>query len=417
MRKDRRIVISGLGVVSPNGIGKTAFWDALAAGKSGVDWITSFDTSKYPCRVAAEVRDFEPGDFMNVRRSQSWGRFSKLAVAAAKLALEDSKLDLMRVPSDRVMVCIGNAMNGSGDVYDVARVGFDKTGIEGIPRESGIEFSAHAPVTHVATELGIRGQGMTVSSACATGLDVVQWGMAQIQSGQADVVFAGGTEAPVSEFCFATLCAIPGAISTFDDPPLRASRPFDRRRNGLVLGEGAGVYVLEDIDHALDRGAPIYAEVLGFGGTNESDVAGHRSHKARSLALALSTALSRAGLTPNDIDYVNVHGNAMVEYDLIDTRAFRLVFGDAVNNIPFSSIKSMIGHAMGAAASLQVVATCMTLERGLIPPTINYEVPDPACDLDFVPNRARISRVRTALINSHAVGGGYSALVLKALAG
>ena len=269
MRNGRRVVITGIGVVAPNGIGKQAYWDSLVAGKSGVDWITEFDTDPYPCKVAAKVQDFNPDDFINPRRGKQWGRFSHFAVAAARLALEDSRLRISRESPNRVLICIGNAMNGSGDVFDVARIGWDQQGLSGIPNLSGIEFAAHAPATHVSTELQIRGQALTIASACSTGLDVIQWAADKIVDGKADVVFAGSTEAPLSEFCFATLCAF-GSISTFNDPPLKASRPFDLRRAGLVLGEGSAIMVVEELEHALDRDAHIYAEVLGFGSGNEA---------------------------------------------------------------------------------------------------------------------------------------------------
>ena len=302
-------------------------------------------------------------------------------------------------------------MNGSGDVYEIARVGFEKSGIEGIPLMSGIEFAAHAPVSHVSAELGIRGQAMTLASACSTGLDAVQWGFSQIQAQAADIVFAGSTEAPISEFCFATLVAL-GAISKFNDPPQKASRPYDLRRDGLVLGEGSAICVLEDRDRAIARSAHIYAEVLGFGCGNEGGYGGKMNASELALRDAIITALNSAGRTAQTIDYINSHGNALPDYDLVETRAFRDAFGAAAYSIPISSIKSMIGHAMGAAASFQVAATCMTLEHGIVPPTINYEVPDPECDLDYVPNEARVSRVRTALINAHAMGGTHSVLIL-----
>ena len=413
MRKSRRVVITGLGVVAPNGIGKDAFWDALVAGKSGIDYITAFDAMPYPCRVAGQVTGFRPTDFMTARVAKHAGRFAHLAVAAAKLALEDSKLQLAREVPDRVLVCVGNAMNGSGDVYETARTGFDKEGMSGIPQLSGVEFAAHAAVGHVSKELGLRGQGMTISSACSTGLDVMQWASAQIQANAADVVIAGSTEAPISEFCFATLCAF-GSISTFDDPPLLASRPFDQKRKGLVLGEGAAICILEDLEHALDRQATIYAEILGFGSGNEGTIGTRMGVRRDALAHAISGALSTAGLTPGQVDYINAHGNAMQDYDRVDTQAFKAVFGPAVYGIPVSSIKSMIGHAMGAAAGLQVAATCLAIQNSVIPPTTNYEFKDPDCDLDYVPNEARTSRIRTALVNAHAIGGTYSALVLAA---
>jgi 3-oxoacyl-[acyl-carrier-protein] synthase II len=411
MKNSRRVVVTGLGVVAPNGIGKETFWNNLIAGKSAIDYITAFDPTPYPCHVAGEIRDFDPKDFMHARRTKHRGRFSQFAVAAAKLALADCGIDLGREQQRRVDACLGTSMNGSGDIYEAARVAYDRDGMKGIPMMSGIEFAAHAPVSHISSELGIRGQGMTVASACATGLDAIQWGVGQIHEDRADVVFAGSTEAPISEFCFATLCAL-GALSKFDDPPLRASRPYDRRRDGLVLGEGAAICVLEELGHAIDRGANIYAEVLGYGTGNEGGFGTKINAAELALTEAISAALSSARKSPSEIDYINAHGNSLPDYDLIETRAFRTAFGRAAYSVPTSSIKSMIGHAMGAASAFQVVSSCLTLEHSVIPPTINYEVPDPECDLDYVPNQARASRVRTVLINAHAMGGTHSVLIL-----
>jgi 3-oxoacyl-[acyl-carrier-protein] synthase II len=411
VKNSRRVVVTGLGVVAPNGIGKETFWRNLIAGKSAIDYITAFDPTPYPCHVAGEIRDFDPTDFMHARRTKHRGRFSQFAVAAAKLALGDCGIDLEGEQQRRVVACLGTSMNGSGDVYEAARVAYDKDGMKGIPMMSGIEFAAHAPVSHVSSELGIRGQGMTMATACATGLDAIQWGVDQIHEDRADLVFAGSTEAPISEFCFATLCAL-GALSKFDDPPLRASRPYDRRRDGLVLGEGAAICVLEELGHAIDRGANIYAEVLGYGTGNEGGFGTKINAAELALTEAINTALSSARKSPSDIDYINAHGNSLPDYDLIETRAFRAAFGRAAYSVPTSSIKSMIGHAMGAASALQVVSSCLTLEHAVIPPTINYEVPDPECDLDYVPNHARASRARTVLINAHAMGGTHSVLIL-----
>jgi 3-oxoacyl-[acyl-carrier-protein] synthase II len=411
MKNSRRVVVTGLGVVAPNGIGKETFWRNLIAGKSAIDYITAFDPTPYPCHVAGEIRDFDPKDFMHARRTKHRGRFSQFAVAAAKLALSDCGIDLGGEQQRRVVACLGTSMNGSGDVYEAARVAYDRDGMKGIPVMSGIEFAAHAPVSHISSELGIRGQGMTVASACATGLDAIQWGVDQIHEDRADVVFAGSTEAPISEFCFATLCAL-GALSKFDDPPLKASRPYDRRRDGLVLGEGAAICVLEELEHAIDRGANVYAEVLGFGTGNEGGFGTKINAAELALTEAITTALATARKSPSDIDYINAHGNSLPDYDLIETRAFRAALGRAAYSVPTSSIKSMIGHAMGAASAFQVVSSCLTLEHSLIPPTINYEVPDPECDLDYVPNHARASRARTVLINAHAMGGTHSVLIL-----
>ncbi|MBI4611575.1 MAG: beta-ketoacyl-[acyl-carrier-protein] synthase family protein [Candidatus Rokubacteria bacterium] len=407
----RRVVITGLGVVAPNGIGKDQFWRNLVAGHSAVDYITAFDPSPYPCKVAAEVRNFNPADFMHPRRVKHRGRFSQFAVAAAKLALEDSGIVLTQESAERVMVCVGTSANGVGDVYEAARIGFQHSGVSGIPEMSGIEYPAHAPVGHVSMELGIRGQAMTLASACTTGLDAVQWGYSQTSDGHADVVFAGSTEAPISPLCFATFCAS-GTLSKFDDPPTRGSRPYDLRRDGIVLGEGSAVCVLEDMEHAIARRATVYAEVLGFGTGNEGGYGSRIDAGELALTEAIHTALVRASLGSTLIDFINSHGNALPDYDLVETRAFKRAFGEVAYNIPVSSIKSMIGHAMGAASSLQIASACLTLQQSVIPPTINLETPDPECDLDYVPNQARVSRVRNVLINAHAMGGTHSVLIL-----
>jgi len=364
--------------------------------------------------VAAEVKDFDPLQFMHARRTTHRGRFSQFAVAAAKLALADSGLQLDQERGN-VVACIGTALNGAGDVYETARVNFEKSGFEAIPTMSGIEFAAHAPVSHVSMELGIRGQGITMASACSTGLDAVQWGVSQIQQGRADVVLAGSTEASISEFCFATLCAL-GALSKFNDPAIAASRPYDLRRDGLVLGEGSAIFVLESTDHIEQRQADknVYAQVLGYGTGNEGGFGRNINASELALADAITGALRQADRTPSSLDYINAHGNSLPDFDLVETLAFRRALGASAYNIPISSIKSMIGHAMGAAAALQVAATCLTIRHSLIPPTINYVTPDPECDLDYVPNYARTSRVRTALVNAHAMGGTHSALILGA---
>ena len=407
----RRVVITGLGVVAPNGIGKDAFWSNLVAGHSAVDYITAFDPSPFPCKVAAEVKDFKPEQFMQARRTKHRGRFSQFAVAAAKLALEDSGLNLADEPPQRVMLCLGTSANGIGDVTEVARIGFDITGVAGIPLTSGIEYLAHAVAGHVSIELGIRGQAMTVASACLAGLDVVQWATAQIVADKAGVVLAGSTDALFAPFSFGTICAS-GSLSQFDNPATCASRPYDLHRDGMVLGEGSAVYVLEELEHAFARRATIYAEILGFAAGNEGGY-GHRVD-AGELALteAIRTALERASLGQQEIDYINAHGNALPDYDLVETLAFKRAFGSSAYNIPVSSIKSMIGHAMGAATAFQVAAACLALQSQTVSPTINLDVPDPECDLDYVPSRARRIRLRNVLINGHSMGGTHSVLIL-----
>lgn len=407
----RRVVITGLGVVAPNGIGKDLFWKNLVAGQSAVDYITAFDPSPYPCKVAAEVKDFRPEQFMHPRRTKHRGRFSQFAVAAAKLAVADSGLVLKEERPERVMACLGTSANGVGDVYETARLGFQSSGVEGVPQTTGVEYPAHAPVGHISMELGIKGQAMTLASACTTGLDVIQWGSSQIVHGQADIVIAGSSEAPIAPLCFATFCSS-GALSKFDNPPTKASRPYDLYRDGLVMGEGSVIYVVEEMEHALTRGATVYAEVFGFGAGNEGGYGARVDASEFALTEAIETALTSASLSKNDIDYINSHGNALPDYDLVETRAFKRSLGTLAHNIPISSIKSMIGHAMGAGSAFQVAAACLALQHSTIPPTINLENPDPDCDLDYVPNQARFSRLRNVLINAHAMGGTHSVLIL-----
>jgi 3-oxoacyl-[acyl-carrier-protein] synthase II len=334
-----------------------------------------------------------------------------MAVASAKLALLDSQLNLNEEHPERVMACVGTSMNGIGDVYEVAHAGFVKSSFAGIPSMSAIEYAAHAPVSHVSAELMIRGQAMTVGSACATGLDALHWGYMRIAGGSADVVLAGSTDAPISDFAYAAICAL-GALSDFANPPTSASRPYDLHRNGLVLGEGACICVLEDLERALARRALIYAEFLGYGAGNEGGYGPRTDAAELALTDAIRAALSDAALTATDLDYICSHGNALPDYDLVETRAFKTALGPAAYSVPVSSIKSMIGHAMGAASSLQVAAGCMTLKHRMLPPTINLDTPDPECDLDYVPRHARVARVRNVLINAHAMGGTHSVLVI-----
>ncbi len=407
----RRVVVTGLGVVAPNGIGKDTFWQNLAAGKSAIDRISLFDPSPYPCHVAAEVWNFQPDAFMRPARVKHRGRFSQFAVAAAKLALQDARLHVQDASGDRVQLCVGTSMAGIGDVTETARTEFARAGFKGIPLMSGLEYAPHAPASHISTELGLRGQAMTLASACATGLDAVHWAATQIADGHADLVFAGATDAPLAQLAYATISAM-GILTPYAGPPGQASRPYELHRDGIVLGEGAAMVVLEELGRATRRGAPVYAEVLGYGHGNESGYGPRTDAGELALADAIRTALAQAGLTARDIDHINAHGVGLPDYDLVETRAFKQAFGEQAYSIPVSSIKSMIGHAMGAASALQVAAACLTLQHALIPPTINLETPDPECDLDYVPHQARVGRIRHVLLNAHAMGGTHSVLIL-----
>jgi len=409
----RRVVITGLGVVAPNGIGKDAFWQALVAGKSAIDWVTSFDASPFPCKVAGEVKNFRPQSFMTAREARDLWRFSQFAVASSRMAVQDANLPIEPHMAHRVAACFATCVNGF-DQVEANHQSFMTHGYKQIEPLTCLQYSTHAPVSHVSIALGVKGPTMTLSSGCSSGLDVVKWGSDQIQGGLVDAAIVGGTEAPLTPLLFATFSAIEGLSQTFTTPSA-ASRPYDRTRDGLVLSEGGAAIVLESLDGALDRGAQIYAEVLGYGLASEAlhlrkvDVSGE------AIARAILNALDSARLSARNIDCINAHGNSLPDYDLAETAGIKRAFGEAAYSIPVSSIKSMIGQPIAASGALQTVAAALTLRHGIIPPTINYHTPDPACDLDYVPNRARAARVKNLLVNAHAVGGSHSVLVLGRL--
>ena len=410
MRKSRRVVITGLGVVAPNGIGKHAFWEALVAGKSGIDEITTFDPTPFPCRVAAAVKDFNPRDFMDNKNSRDLWRFSQFALASAQMAIEDAKLILDAKNRHKVATCFGTCVNGFERVeesYEAVR----RDGYAGLDPLTCFQYSTHAPVSHVAIELGIRGPSMTLASGCSTGLDVIKWGYDQINEGSVKAAIVGSTEAPLSPLSFSTFCAL-GILAKPVSNPIRSSRPYDRTRDGLVLGEGGGALVLETLDDALDRGAPVYAEVTGYGVTSEALHLRKRDTTGSALADAIRIALQSNNLHASDIDYINAHGNSMQDNDRAETNAFKLAFGQGAYAIPISSIKSMVGQPIAASGTLQAISTALSISHGIIPPTINYKTADPHCDLDYVPNVARVSRIRQALITAHALGGTHSVLAL-----
>jgi len=413
VRKPRRVVITGLGVVAPNGIGKDAFWDALISGKSGIDEITMFDSTPFPCHVAAEVKDFRPTDFMEKKNSRDLWRFSQFALASAQMAIDDAKLILDIRNQHQVATCFGTCVNGFEKVeqsYEIVK----RDGYRGLDPLTCFQYSTHAPVSHVAIELGIKGPSMTLASGCSTGLDVIKWGYDQISAGSISAAIVGSTEAPLSPLCFSTFCAL-GILARPVPNPVRSSRPYDRTRDGLVLGEGGGAVVLETLDGALDRGAQIYAEVTGYGVASEALHLRKRDITGTALADAIKVALKSNGLQAREIDYINAHGNSMQDNDRAETNSFKLAFGEGAYTIPISSIKSMIGQPIAASGILQAISTALSVSCEIIPPTINYKTPDPDCDLDYVPNIARVSRIRNALITAHALGGTHTVLALGSL--
>jgi 3-oxoacyl-[acyl-carrier-protein] synthase II len=405
------VVITGLGAVAPNGIGREAFWRGLVSGVPAVRRITTFDASHYECQIAAEV-DFSPASFFSPKRVRELWRFAQFAVAAAVLATRDAKLTIEHELADRVAVCFGTSVNGMGDAERL-----HENFLEQGPTRQLIPVVVgcppHTTSSQIAIELGTTGPTLTVSSNCCTGLDAIYVGWSQIVSGRVDVAIAGGAEAPLFPFSFAAFEAL-GLLSKRNDDPPAASRPFDGLRDGLVLAEGGGALVLEDLSFARDRGAEIYAEIAGYAAAGEGADMRKSEPTGAALASAIRRALESAEMTPQEIDYINAHGSSLPDYDVCDTNAFKNAFGRSAYSIPVSSIKSMLGQAVSASGAFQAISSCLSIRENIVPPTVNQEVRDPLCDLDYVPNKARSCRVRNVLMNAHGIGGGFSVLILKA---
>jgi len=407
----RRVVITGLGPVSPVGIGKEVFWDSLIHGRSGITEVTRFDTSKLPSRIAGEVKDFCPKDYMSKKTASSAARFAQLAVAAARLAFEDARIELNGTDPYRIGACMGSSVQGTGDVAEQTTLSYYQKGIESINPLSCVEFTTHIASAYIAIEFSIKGPITTLSAGCSTAIDAINWGYDQIMKGDADIIIAGASDAPLFPCSFATFCAI-RVLSQRNDDPSKASRPYDAKRDGMVLSEAGAAIVLEELDHALQRGVPIYGEILGFASVSEAKKIVSVELSGESIAKVIELALKSASLNPSDIDYINSHGNSMVDYDVSETNGFKLALGEYAYQIPISSIKSMTGQSLAPASGLQLISSCLSIKENIVPPTINYEYLDPNCDLDYVPNKARCNRIRTVLMNSHSVGGTHSALIV-----
>jgi len=403
----RRVAITGLGAVTPLGLDVASTWDAAVSGRSGVGWIESFDASGYPVRIAAEVRGFDAAELVPAKEARRMDRNVLLAVAAAQQAWDDAALE--RVEPDRVGILVGSAIGGIATIAREQQVlaerGPDRVSPFFIP--SALVDTASG---QIAIQLGLRGTNFAPVSACATGSTAIGEGAASIRRGQADVVLAGGTEAAITPLILAGFCAMRGLVAEEVDPAL-ASRPFDATRAGFVMGEGACVLVLEELDAARARGASIYAEVLGYGASNDAHHLAQPEPEATGVAAMISAALSAAGIEPERVGYVNAHGTSTPLGDLAETRALKQVFGDHAYRLAVSSTKSVTGHCFGAAGALEAMMCALALRDGVLPPTINYRNPDPECDLDYVPNEARRAEVDVALSNAMGLGG-HNACVL-----
>lgn len=406
-----RPVITGLGIVSPIGIGIDSFWNSALAGRSGIVELTHFDAMRLPFdhRIGGAVLDFNANDWMGGMFGRMADRFSHFAVAAARMAYEDSGLCNANILPARIKAAFGSAIGGLVHIHERTFTAFLR-GDRVVPWMI-LEYPVHAATSHVTAQIQALGHNTSFSTACCAGLDAIGWAAEQIRGGTATAVIAGGTDAPLSEYAITAFHAS-GSLARWDGPPDKASRPFDLRRTGLVLAEGAAAVIVEDEESAIARGARIYAQIAGFGSASEGGELRTVEADGTKAADAMTLALHEAGLAPSDIDYVCAHGNSMVNYDAAETAAVKRAFGHHAWNVPISSIKSMCGHALGAAGPMQVVTAALVLRDGKIPPTINYEYADPACDLDYVPNVARRVRARNVLVHTHSIGGTHGAMVL-----
>jgi 3-oxoacyl-[acyl-carrier-protein] synthase II len=397
----RRVAVTGLGAVTPLGNDAHATWDAAVAGRSGIDWIRSFDADSFPVRVAAEVKDFDPTTVASAKEARRLDRNVLLALAAAIEAVEDAELG--DFDPTRVGIVLGSAIGGVLGIMEQADVlrerGADRVSPHFLP--SVLVDSASG---QVAISLGIRGPNYAVVSACATGSHAVGEAAELIKRGDADVVLAGGTEACMHPLILAGFCAMRG-LAVEDEHPPRASRPFDATRAGFVMGEGACVLLLEDLERAQARGATVYAEVLGYGASNDAHHMAQPDPESVGVAEMMRAALRRAGVEPEQVGYINAHGTSTPLGDAAETRAIKDVFGEHAYRLAVSSTKSVTGHCFGAAGAVEAMMCVRALHDGVLPPTINYEHPDPECDLDYVPNEARSQQVDVALSNAMGLGG------------
>ena len=407
----RRAVVTGMGAVTPLGESVEEFWGNLVKGKSGVAPITLCDASPFPCRIAGEVTGFDPVKYMDPREARRMARFSQQAVAAAALAIEDAGLDLSKEDPERLGVVMGNGNGGFPTTEDNARILVAKGGMRMSPFFVPMILPNMA-AANVSRLFGLKGYTSTILTACAAGTQGIGEAAEVVRRGAADVVLGGGCEAGISQLGLGGFNVMK-ALSRQNDEPEKASRPFDARRDGFIPSEGSALLVIESLEHALDRGANILVEVLGQGVSSDAFHAVQPEEDGSGAARAIRWALEDAGITPDEIDYINAHGTSTPKNDLSETLAIKKVFGELAYRVPISSTKSMIGHTLGGAGALEAVVAICTIRDGQIHPTINYEYPDPDCDLDYVPNTARRQQVDTVLSDSFGFGGQNACLVLR----
>lgn len=414
MSSRRRVVVTGLGVVSPLGCAVDGFWDGLTHGRSGIRPIRTFDVTQFASRIGGEVPDFNPDPFISKKEQRRMDPFCKFGIVASKLAVADAGIDFTKVDTTRCGVVLASGIGGLQILFEQTKVFYDR----GPSRFS--PFMIPQMLTNilaglVAIEYGLKGPNYCVVSACASATHSLGESLRMIQHNEADVILSGGAEAPICELGVGGFCAM-RALSTRNEDPTKASRPFDLNRDGFVIGEGAGVLVLEEYEHALRRGAKVYCELAGYGRTCDAFHITAPDEAGAGAARGMQLAIEDAGLRPDEIQYINAHGTSTSLNDKCETGAIKAALGaDHARKVMVSSTKSMTGHLLGAAGAVESVACALTLKNGIVPPTINYETPDPDCDLDYVPNAAREAKVTACLNNSLGFGGHNATLCFKAV--
>ncbi|MBN2432692.1 MAG: beta-ketoacyl-ACP synthase II [Acidobacteria bacterium] len=407
----RRVAVTGLGAVTPIGIGATNFWQALQAGRNGVDRITHFDPSSFPSKMAAEVRDFHPEEWIDKKSARRMDRFTHFGIAASVMAMEDAGLTTAGFDGERAGVIIGSGIGGALTIEEGARVLFNE-GPTALNPFFVTKLLINMTACLVSIRFGLQGHISAPSMACSTGANAIGDAFRIIQRGEADIILAGSAEACITPLAYGGFCTN-RSMSRRNDDMLRASRPFDRDRDGFVMGEGAGIVILEEMEHARRRGARIYAEITGYGNTADAYHFTAPDPDGKGMARVMNLALADAGIAPADVAYINAHGTSTPLNDKTESSVISKVFGEHTPRLKVSSIKSMIGHLMGAAGAAAMVATVLSVFYDVVPPTINHQEPDPECTLDYVSHEAQPLTIRYAACNSFGFGGGNACLVVK----
>jgi 3-oxoacyl-[acyl-carrier-protein] synthase II len=405
------VVVTGIGAMTPLGMDMTTTYENLIAGKSGIDRITLFDATPHETKIAGEVKGFEPEKYISRKEVRRMDRFAQLAVAAGHEAVKNANLKIDESNQDDIGVFVGSGIGGLGTLFEQAKILVEK-GPDRVSPFLAPMMIADIAAAQISIALGVKGPNFCTTSACSSGSDAIGVAYELVQHGSVPVMIAGGAESIINPLGITAFNALK-ALSTNNEPPQKASRPFDKNRDGFIISEGAVILILENLEHALGRGANIMAEIIGYGATSDSFHVTQPLENGAGAAKAMQNALKKAGIKPEEIDYINAHGTSTQLNDAMETKAIKTVFGEYAYKVPVSSTKSMMGHLIGCAGAVEPAICIMTILNGIIPPTINYETPDPVCDLDYVPNVARPAKVDIALTNSFGFGGHNSVLILK----